>query len=936
MRTRTRKILEMKPLAAMTMIGVLAANPLYSQAADISNLTEKDVAITRVAVKFGPQIVKQLRKKTSFSVPQSSLPADKRNAAVEQTYQRYVQMRSSFASAKNAGEWTSLGVSGSAALVAAVAGPQATVTVPALLVGAAISTLIDIGNEELEAVSQVQLRRLLKSKEGEILTDLGLTFKQLQENPDRASVAFSEGIEVFKDLRERAGGDEAVWKQSQDLIIQTFANTNQAQWDRIEANEDDIELVADFVVDLAEDLSEFKVEVNSRFENLEVAFNDLSGAVAGLEVAVADLDSRVGSLERDQAVISDFIFDEMPPAQKVRALRDRGFMAGRFSCAEGQDTCEASELKDSMIVRFEKEAKLQEVLGNAAAAAGALTSVGKIATDLGISSPELQSAVRIGNAAFGAFSGFMTGNYLGAISSVTGLFSKPSDPDAERFKVLMRFLQGQFKQINAKLDAILENQVKLMEALSKLSEQMRDGFQRVERRLANMDFEQRRISLGVRQLIWNDWKTCNFVYSTATGGVGGSTTKTDPLTLFFIDESSLSSVISNAGDAALDCLVTMQKNFGSLSATERFGNFIDLQWAIDERLTAAASLPGEDASEWRKLLLRFQEDVFKPIQIRFYRNIESNEDLKYANEFAKLARPVGTTDEWRAGLEHASKNPFDCNDNSGPDARIGLLLCAQGDQASDMAASRLLQTPILADVINDIANWVLVMAQLADVRDQKTGEFVRYEDLLSNAEAELDEGSSTGELMVEAAISVLDLGIASYAMLYGPDVAALLLEDLKAGGTAATSAVQLANANPFLGQNMTQLFLEERYEAEFPHEGRPRPSKTTYRAAYDLASRDQPGQFLLLQGLFGTDLEFALNERAEPTLVLSADDQKVLVPLPAPGEMSAARLSWPSRYYELLATRERLADRLISYRLLDDIEPDEQTYMTRLMTRPEN
>lgn len=920
------------------VLGVATAvviSPALSQTLDAGDQASKSVAITRLAVKYGPQMVKQMRTKTEFSVPQSSLSAETRSAAVERTYQKYVQMRSAYTSAKDAGEWLSLGVAGSTALIAAVAGPQATVTIPAMLAGAAITTVIDIGNEEIEAAGQVKIRQYLKSKENEILEELGLTFEQMHADPEKAREAFAEGAAVFQDLRERAAGDDAVWKQSQDLIIQTLANTDRAQWDRIEENEENIELVADFVVDLAEDLEVFKIEVDGRFDKLETAFDNLSGAVEELEFAIVDLDNRVVNLERDQSVISDFIFDQMPPAQKVRALKERNFMAHRFACDAGQDTCEGSQLRDSMILRFEKEADLQELLDDASAAVGALTSVGKIANDLGIASPELNNAVKIGNAALGAFSGFTTGNYLGAISSITGLYSKPSDPDAERFKIIMKYLQAQFDQINSKLDAVLENQARIMEALNSLSKQMREGFLSIDRQLANMQFEQRRISLGVRQLIWSDWTKCFLVYDRATRGVGASAPYVDPMTLYFVDEEALFKAISSSGDAAIDCLVTMQADMASLSATQRFGNFVDLQWVVDERLTTAATLPGDNPDEWRDLLLRFRQDVFGPARLRFDAYLQRNESLRYADAFAMLARPMTTTDEWRAGKAFALAHPFDCTDRTSPNARLGLLLCPVGGSTADNAAARLLDSPILADVVIDISDWVLVMAQLADVRDQVDQKWVRYQELLARAEAgEITGDSSTGELMIEAAVSVVDLAIASYAMVYGPTVASLLLEDLKTGGDAALAAISIVRDNPFLGKNLVQLLLEERYRAAFPEVGRLRPSRTTYRAAYELASEDQPGRFLLLEGLFGTDLDFTAGKNGEPSLILSSGDTEVTFALPAPGEMVSGQVSWPTRYYELLATRERLADRVVGYQLLDDFDLETQVYMTSLMTRP--
>ncbi|MBD0864730.1 MAG: hypothetical protein GDA36_03520 [Rhodobacteraceae bacterium] len=71
----------------------MAMNPARAQGDAIST---RNAAITKVATKYGPQIVKQLQKDTEFSVPVSTIPAERRNIAIEETYHRYVEMRSSY------------------------------------------------------------------------------------------------------------------------------------------------------------------------------------------------------------------------------------------------------------------------------------------------------------------------------------------------------------------------------------------------------------------------------------------------------------------------------------------------------------------------------------------------------------------------------------------------------------------------------------------------------------------------------------------------------------------------------------------------------------------------------------------------------------------------------------------------------------------------
>lgn len=920
----------------LTLISVIVISSLLGATVNVcaaDGLNTRS-AIARVVVKYGPELVKQYRSKTNTSVPPSRLPPERQSKAIEDIFKRYAEYRSSFSSAKNATEWLSLGVQSGAALAVAVAGPQAAITIPAMLVGAAVTTTINIGNGELEKYSQVQLRQLFKSKEGEIFKELGLNLEQFTGNPELAQKVFSEGVDIFQDLRARAQGDDIVWKQSQDFLIQTLVNTNKAQWEEIQLNSNNVEFVEEFAINLAVNLVKYKKEASKKFDNLERKFAGLSNQVTELGDAVLKLDDRVSKLEDGQAVISDYIFDEMSAAQKVTALRDRGMFEDRFRCEDDEDSCEKSKLKDAMIERFEKEANLENALQDATAAVVALNAVGKIASDLGINSPGLSAAMNMSNAALGAFQNFSSGNYLGAIASVTGLFAKQSDPDAERFKIMMGYLQENFRIVNFKLDAILQNQAIIIQGINDLSRQMQNGFVSVEQRLSRMEFEQTRVSHSVRQLIWRDWKTCYAVYGRALRRIGSNYQYVNPATHIFHNEQAMISVRSTLGDAAQDCLVTMQSNMASLSAVQRFGNFVDLQWVIDERLTDIAFAEEENSSDWRSILMRHREYVFDPAKARFDRYIRE-EALDYAQNFERLTMPMSSIEDWESNRFFSDKERFHCFGDSNLNARMDLLMCPPGEVVPSEAASNLLGTPILVDMVNEISRWVLILAQFADVWDQESGRWVRYEEILSAAEnGKVDAGESAGELMIEAAISVVDLAIASYSMIYGPDMAGLLLQDINQGGDVARSALIQAKANPYLAQNLALLYLEDRYKKRWPNSSQSRPSKMVYRAAYDLAVHNTTGNFLLLQGLYGDETKFRAQKNRGPSLVISVEDIELELFLPGPGQMAEGRLYWPLRYYELLSSREQLADRLIGYRLLDDLEEETQIYLANTITMP--
>lgn len=908
--------------------------------------SNRSLALAQVAATYGPQVAKQIRKQTGYEMPTSSLPPSQRSVAVDETYREYTRIRSQYASVTNSTSWISLGTSGGAAVVAAVAGPQAAITVPIILTAAAITTIIEVGNAELENHGAERLRTYLRANEDRIVEELGMTFEQMRANPDEAAKRIESSAEVFEDLRNRSGNDPAVWRQSQELITRTLMETDRAQWEEIGDVRDQVEQATKDVAQLSVDLSTFKKAVDTRFTNLEIAFEDMGVRVDLLQDAVVRVDVRVSKLEVNQAVISDFVLDSMSPAQKVAAIRDRGFLAERFACADGTTDCEAAKLKDDLIDRFTHEAELQSALAYANKAIGTLNDIGKIASDLGIDSPELSLAVSIGNSAMGAFASFSKGNYIGAIASVTGLFAKKKDPDAERFKILMGYLQEQFAIVNAKLDLVLKNQEALMERIDVLGQVMNDGFRSIDRQLANLAFEQARIDLGVRQLLWAPWKTCYTVYDGVLDASAGPSL-VDPVTLLIRDETALREIQLLLGNAALDCLPTMQGALAATRATERFGQFVSVDWAINEGLSQAGDVgraacvgefddEGEYQPEWRSLMFCFREDIFDPAIQTLKRAIIDDGDLDFAKAYLMLARPMTTTDDWTAGYGAAKNLEVACPVRVGSSARLAQILCPVGSNDPSARALELLQTPILADAVNDVADWVMVMSQLVDVRDQFDDRWLSYSDLLAKAEAGgLSGRRPLGQWMIERSISVVDIAIANYAMVYGPVLAEQLTKDITTGGSMGEMALRIASSNPYAARNLSQLWLEKRYQITLGHQQRQRPARTAYAAALEMAETDSPGRYLFLEGIFGPDTKFVEMKSGQIGFRLTVGQETLDLALPGVGAMVEGRVHWPSRYHELIATRDQLVDRLAAYTVLDGLDDDALMYMTAVITEPQ-
>ncbi|MCY4107646.1 MAG: hypothetical protein OXG11_01295 [Chloroflexi bacterium] len=839
-----------------------------------------------------------------------------------------------------------LAVATSTAAGAAVGGPY----------GAAVGSILGVVGGTAAALAggtayerslehgRAHARSLLRRHRHAILG--GLSYDELQALPpeqlrDRFVGATSALQDALAQSRNGPARDFAV-----DVLLDTLVNTTSTQLDQAVLREEDIAEFSSFARDLQKDLDELGEQLDRRLDDVETSMDGVAESVADLEGSVENLGERMEVLGSDQALVAEFIFDLMPPSRKANALR-RGFLADRFRCRDRQDDCDAAKLrnlKDALIDLFDADAKREQrqrelagyvrELGEVAAAVGNLSD---IATNLGVNSPELRDLARYSGGGSQAFKQYVAQDYLGAFATVTGLLGPRRDPDAERFSILVGYLDRQFSQVNAKLDRVLDNQVRILEGLASVSEQIAAGFQGMDRTLSRMEFEQQRTGDAVRTLVWTPWRACSGVYDQAmTREPDGRYAWLDPESFTFTSEAALRDVIQSVGETqVLRCLTQMQDALASLRAAETFGNFVQLDWVLGKWV--GSEIPEFETQAEKTTLQDYAQGVVLPARTNMAGFVEAHSGLSFASAFAMLTHGVESTDDWRALVEEykSGRRSFVCWSGPGPHARLYELLCPElGDGTPDENAAVLLSSQVVADVVNDIAKWVLVMAQFADIRDQVTGRWVCtdpvsgdwrscYEMLLDAAErSDWNIRRSTGEDLVEDAIAMLDVAIAAYAMVYGP-MAANHIVDRIGSGRMDGRLIEALRRNSYLAANVAQLLLEERYTARTAGRGRRQRSLTWYGRAYEVALTDRVANLSLLERAFGDDLVFGKGD-AGPQIGVHADGEMAMIDLPAPGAFVAGRLRLPPRYYELLATRNRLADRLYEYRMLDGLTESER------------
>jgi predicted RecB family endonuclease len=200
--------------------------------------------------------------------------------------------------------------------------------------------------------------------------------------------------------------------------------------------------------DLASKVTEIKslTSINSsNISLLQENQNDINNRLNQLTGKVQENSENIKKNSNDILFLKDFLYAKMSPKEKMLALN-----AGVY----GQNFTE--EKKELIRLQGKFEQNVGDLLNGANQVIG-------IAQNLGIGLPkEFEDIISKGNTAYQAISGAITsyasGNYLGAVASLSSMFAKRRDAGAERHAQVMRALGI----INQKLDVVLSNQQQMI------------------------------------------------------------------------------------------------------------------------------------------------------------------------------------------------------------------------------------------------------------------------------------------------------------------------------------------------------------------------------------------------------------------------------------------------------------------------------------------
>ncbi|MFY7671613.1 hypothetical protein ACOSP6_11065 [Tenacibaculum sp. MEBiC06402] len=191
----------------------------------------------------------------------------------------------------------------------------------------------------------------------------------------------------------------------------------------------------------------------------EIKISKISKNLFALKENVKELRNDVNINKEDISILKDFMFNNLDVEQQIKAIESG--MRGDPNKPENK------KLKLQLKAFKAKEDLSKEINSYVNGAQTIMNIANNIGEKLGIDSEFLKSAnelVNAGSVVANAYLNYTSGNVLGAVSQISGLFGSKKDVAAQRHEQIMKRLEI----IDTKLNHVLDNQQLIMENQQKI------------------------------------------------------------------------------------------------------------------------------------------------------------------------------------------------------------------------------------------------------------------------------------------------------------------------------------------------------------------------------------------------------------------------------------------------------------------------------------
>ncbi|RVO52077.1 hypothetical protein [Sinorhizobium meliloti] len=309
------------------------------------------------------------------------------------------------------------------------------------------------------------------------------------------------------------------------------------------------------------EISKFQEAVSERFDTVENQLSELQSTTQLASEKLNLLTNEVRSNNLAVKALAEISFSGWSTPQKLQAVR-----SGLFP---GLDEGQRNTLEESL----EADKAREDVITDIQDTANDLGEIADIAANIGLP-PEVVQGVKTAQTAAVGLAKLATGDYLGAIASVTSLVGLGApDAAAGRHAAMMQYMAEQFAQLNAKLDRIIDLQVQTLQAISQLSKDQQRFRREVLTQLDRIESSVLRNEQILQAILLNEWTECNALINGGTALQGTYLIRTREMLIDIVGAPNINKYAGGCYQrlvSFLDAWVVSADWSGQLIAAENF------------------------------------------------------------------------------------------------------------------------------------------------------------------------------------------------------------------------------------------------------------------------------------------------------------------------------------------------------------------------------
>lgn len=596
-----------------------------------------------------------------------------------------------------------------------------------------------------------------------------------------------------KKIHEKYGDSQEVLDTTREMVNEVLIG---ATAESLRAAADNYNLIGNVKDDLSAHIvftQRVTSQTDKRLKSLKGEMTQLQGDIKQLGAGLSDVAKETKATSYQVGLIQEMLFDQQPPAIKVRMLENPAVLPG----LEGTQRSELLKL-------YKYEAKKVEIQATVSKVVNTARDVNTILSNLGDQDPRINQVVQYASVAQTALNfAFSTPpNPIGAIAVVSGLFgNQREDPTQAGLQQISQQLSGLKKQI----DEVMKLQVETLSAIEDLAKQLEGVERRLTERLVGIERRLQRIEQITTASLWEQYGVG--VCTTAWNERNAFVANTDDATAFddkllrFTSGRAIERFVSGTANYSkvFSCAGKLSDLYNHLKEDTFQLNPLHLDIAItnvEDKAEHGTQLTEAQKQELKlnvKGLNSYKSALYDPTW-KYLQSVWPSDKLGgKANLLGIFANPSQTLadldDKWLR-LKDAKPDKWHrraCAGDSILPVHARVFLCTDEvtyDEArhghneinAELRASRLMEQPILREQIGSLVKWTALVARPYDfAKGGGSSEAMTMRELVQLAH---NTPVRRGKDLLRGALFVLDVAIAQQAMLYGDMTAKFIVESL--------------------------------------------------------------------------------------------------------------------------------------------------------------